>query len=187
MSNRQSEGIVQVWDNSVQAINDALATVTNRLDHLKGLRGRTLTYDRIRAEDPTSAQDVLTRGSLSLMTQVVFVCPPCATVAIRPGVSLFEWNTGLRKKYNFSGGQITAARLIFNGWGTETGSKRLLIGNGDTNLCEVTWSGSNESIVTSDTNALDNFTSELPLRVHCALSSASESLILSWLVLELLG
>ena len=49
MSNRESEGPIQVLGNSPQEINDALATITNRLDHLKGLR----TANRNRAKPKT--------------------------------------------------------------------------------------------------------------------------------------
>ena len=48
MSNRLSLGPVQVVENSVISINDALRQIQNRLDEMKGLRGRSLTFDRIK-------------------------------------------------------------------------------------------------------------------------------------------
>ena len=184
MSSRQSEGIVQVFSNDPREINDALATITNRLDHLKGLRGRTLTYDRIRAENPTTANDVLTRGSLSVVNQIVFVAQPCGLYVAHPGISLQEVSSGMRKRYNFGGNQITSARLIFSGWGTETGNKRMIVGDGTDTIAEVLWSGTGENIYAGEFTAV-TLAEDIPLRLHTALSTNTESLVLNWVVLEL--
>jgi hypothetical protein len=186
VSSRQSEGIVQVFTNDPREINDALATITNRLDHLKGLRGRTEVWDRIRASDPTADQDVLTRGSLQTIAQVVFLSSPFGLFIRMPGVSFVEPFTDLRRKYNFTGGQAGTARLCMFGWGTESGTKSLRVTNGTTILSTLTWSGTTETLRVSDSVPIDVSTDD-SLRLTCALSTATESLVLGWVMLELGG
>lgn len=186
MSSRQSEGIVQVFTNDPREINDALATITNRLDHLKGLRGRTELWDRIRANDPTEDQDVLTRGSLQTIAQVVFIASPFGLLVRQPGTSFAEPFVELRRKYNFSGGQAGTARICMFGWGTESGTKSLRVTNGTSILSTLTWTGTQETLRVSESEVID-VTSDDPLRLTCALSSATESLVLGWVMLELGG
>ena len=59
MADRLSLGPVQIFDADVLSINEALRQLSERIDELKGLRGRTLIYDRVRADDPTESQDAL--------------------------------------------------------------------------------------------------------------------------------
>lgn len=63
MADNRSQGPVQVMDTSLISINDALRQVQIRLDHLKGLNGRVLTYDRVRVDDPTAAEDAVSLGT----------------------------------------------------------------------------------------------------------------------------
>ena len=63
-------GPVQVFDNSSASINVALLELVQRIDHLRGLTGRTLTYNRLRADDPIELDDVVTLGSLSSLPVV---------------------------------------------------------------------------------------------------------------------
>lgn len=186
MSNRESEGIVQVFTNDPREINDALATITNRMDHLKGLRGRTEVWDRIRANDPTADQDVITRGSIQTLAQVVFISGVASLFIRQPGTSYVEPFTELRRKYNFTGGQAATARLSMFGWGTESGTKSLRVTNGTNILCTLSWTGTGELLRTSDSTVID-ITTDDPLRLTCALSSATESLVLNWVMLELGG
>ena len=186
MSNRESEGPIQVLGNSPQEINDALATITNRLDHLKGLRGRTEVWDRIRASDPTADQDVLTRGSLQTIAQVVFIAPPGEFLIQKPGQSLVEPYTAIRRRYNFTGGQAGTARLCVFGWGTESGAKNIRITNGVHTFSSLTWSGNSQTLMVTEPVAI-NVSVDLPLKFLCAVSSATESLVLNWVMLELGG
>lgn len=186
MSNRESEGPIQVWGNSPQEINDALAQISNRLDHLKGLRGRTQIWDRIRANDPSADQDVLTRGSLQTVAQVVFIASPFGLVFNKPGTSFAEPLPDLRRTFHFEGQQAGTARIAMFGWGTESGAKSLRVTNGSKILSTLNWTGTNETLRTSDFQVIDVDTDD-PLRVTCAMSSATESCILGWLILELGG
>lgn len=186
MSDRQSEGIVQVWGNSPIEINEALRAITERLDHLKGLRGRTQIWDRIRANDPAADQDVLTRGSLQTVAQVVFIASPFGLLIRQPGASFVEPFVELRRTFYFTGQQAGTARISMFGWGTESGTKSLRVTNGATILSTLTWSGTNETMRTSDFQVIDVDTDD-PLRLTCAMSSATESLILGWMILELGG
>jgi len=65
MSENLSLGPVQLFDNSVDAINLALRGLQDLLDEAKGLRGRVMVYDRIRADDPTETDDVVTLGAMN--------------------------------------------------------------------------------------------------------------------------
>ena len=187
MSNHESEGPIQVFGNSPQEINDALAQISNRLDHLKGLRGRTLLYDRVRAEDPRARGDVLTSGSLATIAQVVFVTQPAQLYVRKPGISLVEISAGLKRKYNFSGGTVTSARIIFYGWGTETGNKRLQVRNEDTILCTLNWEGTGENLLHSDPEPVTVTTDEDSMRLFCAASSVEECIVIGACIVELTG
>ena len=187
MSSHESEGPIQVFTNDPREINDALAHITNKLDHLKGLRGRTLLYDRVRAEDPTTRGDVLTSGSLATIAQVVFVTQPAQLYVRKPGISLVEISAGLKRKYNFSGGTVTSARLIFYGWGTETGNKQLQVRNEDTILCTLNWTGTSENLLVSDTYPVTLTTDEDSMRLFVALSSVEECLVMGACIVELTG
>ena len=63
MSDRLSLGPVQVFGTDVLAINDALRQVQERIDELKGLRGRGRIYDRVGVEDPTETGDAVNLGT----------------------------------------------------------------------------------------------------------------------------
>lgn len=80
MSTNRSEGPVQVVEASVAAINLALRDVQNRLDALKGLRGRVMTYDRIRADAAEEADDCVTLGSLTSLEAQPFVTVASSTI-----------------------------------------------------------------------------------------------------------
>lgn len=73
MSNRLSLGPVQVYGDTVADINLALRELQERLDAMKGLRGRSLIYDRMRVDDPTEIKDAINRplAATSLPSTVV--------------------------------------------------------------------------------------------------------------------
>lgn len=186
MSNRESEGPIQVFTNDVREINDALAQISNRLDHLKGLRGRTEVFDRIRANDPSADQDVITRGSVQTIAQVVFWASPVEAFFHIPGTSYVEYGTSLRRRYNFTGGQARSARLCIFGWGTESGTKSLRVTTGGKTLCTLSWSGATEDFRASEIVPID-ITTDDPLILLMAMSTPTESLALRWVMLELGG
>ena len=71
MSERLSQGPVQVFGTSPVEITDALRQVQERLDELKGLRGRAQMFDRLRVEDPTVSKDAVnlsTRDASNVVT-----------------------------------------------------------------------------------------------------------------------
>ena len=58
MSENETKGPIQIFDNSVPSINDAMLQIMGRLDSIEGLRGRTQVYDRLGASAPTVDGDV---------------------------------------------------------------------------------------------------------------------------------
>lgn len=60
MANNTSLGPVQVMGNSVTEINFALQQVQERIDEIKGLRGRAILYDRVGVSSPTESGDAAT-------------------------------------------------------------------------------------------------------------------------------
>lgn len=65
MSQNLSQGPVQVFDNSVTSINDALRQIVDRMDENKGLRGRAVIHDRVGVSDPLEASDAVSKQSIS--------------------------------------------------------------------------------------------------------------------------
>jgi hypothetical protein len=63
MSDRDSLGSIMVADNSPFAINDAFRQLADRIDEIKGLRGRSLIFDRTKVSDPTELTDAVNLGS----------------------------------------------------------------------------------------------------------------------------
>lgn len=65
MSTNLTQGIMQVVDNSVWSINDALRQITQRLDDLKGLSGQVTINDRVAVSNPVVVADAVNLGSLN--------------------------------------------------------------------------------------------------------------------------
>lgn len=80
MSNNLSEGPVQIFDTTVAAINLALRDIQARMDAIKGLQGRVMVYDRIRADAAEEADDVVTLGSMTTLENQPFVTVSSSTV-----------------------------------------------------------------------------------------------------------
>lgn len=59
MSDRESLGPVQIRLLNVGDINAAFRELVGRIDALKGLRGRTIIYDRVRVSDPVETNDAV--------------------------------------------------------------------------------------------------------------------------------
>ena len=64
MAKNQSEGIIQITDNSPTSINDALRQTTDRIDALKGLRGRASIFDRVGVSDAIDTGDAVNLNTL---------------------------------------------------------------------------------------------------------------------------
>ena len=62
MSN-ESLGPIQVVDTSPFAINDALRQLVDRIDEVKGLRGRAAIFDRVQVSDPEELTDAVNLGT----------------------------------------------------------------------------------------------------------------------------
>lgn len=61
MTRNRTLGTVLVTELSVPALNDALRRIQGRIDEIKGLKGRSLIWDRVRGDDPEEASDFVTR------------------------------------------------------------------------------------------------------------------------------
>lgn len=72
MAERQSLGLIEARELSLPAINDAFRMLSERVDGLKGLRGRVSIFDRVRVDPPTEAQDAVNLGALDDPGDVVF-------------------------------------------------------------------------------------------------------------------
>jgi len=65
MSERESLGPIQIRMLNVGDINAALRQLVERIDELKGLRGRTIIYDRVRVSEPVEQEDAIAVPILS--------------------------------------------------------------------------------------------------------------------------
>ncbi len=63
MSDRLSLGPVQVFSNDPFVLNDAFRQLSERIDELKGLRGRGLIHDRVGVSDPVVTGDAVNLGT----------------------------------------------------------------------------------------------------------------------------
>ena len=89
MSENLSLGPLQVFDNDVASINDALRQVCDRIDEAKGLRGRALIFDRTQVSAPAEGTDavnldaansallpfVTTDGNQTITGEKIFTAP----------------------------------------------------------------------------------------------------------------
>ena len=64
MSDNLSLGLIQIPDNSLTSINDAIRQICDRIDTIYGLRGSSEIYDTVGVSDPTSNTDAATKGSV---------------------------------------------------------------------------------------------------------------------------
>jgi hypothetical protein len=188
MSNNLTEGVIQVGDVSVFSINAALMQVLERLDHLKGLRGRSETWDRHRVESPAAARDAVDLGSLEnreALFHVTLLATTCGLV-VTPGTTYAEISTLLRQPINFATPVGLEGRLIASAWGTEAGSGKglALTDASGTVLVETTWSGTDEEVRVGTFTSIDVDTDTVT-RLYARASSATETLIITTAAVEL--
>ena len=79
MSENQTTAPIQVFDTSIDAINLALREIQTALDERAGLRGRVMTYDRIRADAAVEPEDVVTLGTMTTLEDQAFVVAVAST------------------------------------------------------------------------------------------------------------
>jgi hypothetical protein len=186
----ESLGPVQVFSADVASINLALAEMQERMDHLKGLRGRTEIWDRARADNPRERQDVVTFGLFDTSESVVSVSflamHGTGIVITRPGVAYVEVSLTMRQPINFSAQQALEARVSIEGWGTEAGTgKAVAITRDDTSvIAEVVWDGKVEAPYAGVYTAVTLNTEQI-VRVYVRASSATESIILSRITFDM--
>ena len=189
MSTNLSLGPIQCHDNSIFSINAALMELQERIDHLKGLRGRSEVWDRVRIESPTVNTDAVDLGSLTdreaLFHLTFLMAGTNGLVAYQPGTTYTELSSQLRQQVNLSVPIGLQARLVVSGFGTQSGNGKgvAMADDSGNTLCEVTWNGSAEGVqvgtFTSITLATDVLT-----RLYVKGSAADESLVLRHVAAE---
>ena len=185
MSNNLTLGPAQILDLSVPSINLALQDLTNRIDEIKGLRGRTELWDRAQVSSPSVSSDAVDLGSLvsreSLFHLTLFAGMGAGLVVYQPGVTYVELSVLLRQQVNFAAPTSLQGRMIVSGFGTQSGSDKgvALTDDSGTVLCEVEWDGTAEQVqvgaFTTINTSVDTLTQ---MRVKG--SAATESLILRY-------
>jgi hypothetical protein len=190
MSNNKSLGAVQVFSADPVQINVALMELANRIDQLKGLRGRALVHDRVRLDNPTASDDGVALGILqkgtAAATYPLYMAPSTPLFASKPGTSYVELNAMLRQQINFAYTQAVQGRVIIEGWGTEsTNGKGVAITDSlGTVLCEVTWNGNTPALQVGAFTAINKTTDQF-VEIRAKGSSVTESLILHSVVFDL--
>lgn len=126
----RSLGVVQVMDNSVLAINDALRQIQQRIDYLRGLQGRVEVFDRVRADPPEQVEDVLTLGSAQESFVTVGDDQDITGKKTFRGDSQFDGHVEFNGDVDFNDGDITlhepatlryldASNELIHAWATD--------------------------------------------------------------------
>jgi hypothetical protein len=188
MTNNASLGPVQVFRLDIASLNYALRDLSERIDQLKGLRGRAAVYDRLRVSSPTEASDAVDLGSIndreSLFTVSVLALGGAQLVLQPASTTYVEVSTALRQRINFASPASLEMRLLARAWGTETGSgKGLAVSDGSNVLAQVTWDGSAEGLQIGSFTAIAA-AADATVQIHAKGSSSTESLIVTQLSLD---
>lgn len=85
MANNLTQGVIQVFDNSVESINHALLRILEQLDSLRGLRGRTDLYDQTTVSPPQQMNAAVRLDNLSAL--VSDISDPFAAIRMSNGQS----------------------------------------------------------------------------------------------------
>lgn len=181
-SNRTQGQAIQIADLSVYSINLALQQIVEQLDHLKGLRGRAETWDRVQVSSPTVATDAIDLGSLEDREALfhLTLLSSVAGLAVTPGTTLAEISTLLRQQINFATPVGLEARLIVSGFGTDAGAGEKTVALTDATgsaLVEVSWAGAGEEVRVGDFTSI-SATTDMLVRLYAQGASASETLVL---------
>lgn len=177
-------GPIQVHSLDVSSLNLAFAEIQNRLDAIKGLRGRSEVWDRVRADNPSVDSDAVTLGLIEEGDSVSHVSLHASTssplLAYQPGVAYVEVTSGLRQTINFAATISIEGRMQIYGFGTETGSGKgvALTQTDGTLICEVTWDSNGQAKRVGTYTAI-TLTTDTSVQVRAKGSSATESLVLN--------
>ena len=188
MSNNLSMGPVQILSLDVASLNLAFAELQNRLDALKGLRGRAEVWDRVRVESPTQAADAVDLGSLEEREALfhLTLLASASGLIVTPGTTYAEVSTLLRQPINFSVPLGLTGRLIAGAWGTDTGAGEkglALTDDTGTVLVEVEWAGADEQVRIGTFTSIAA-TEDLTTRLYAKGATATETLILYQVAVE---
>ena len=85
MANNLTQGVIQVYDNSVESINHALLRILEQLDSLRGLRGRTDLYDQATVSPPQQMNAAVRLDNLSAL--VSDISDPFSAIRMSNGQS----------------------------------------------------------------------------------------------------
>lgn len=189
MSNNLSLGPVQTFSLDLGSINLALRELSERIDELKGLRGRALIWDRAQVSAPSADSDAVDLGSLtsreSLFHLSLFLGGPTGLVVYQPGTSYVEISALLRQQVNFAAPTSLQARMVVSGFGTGTGSGKgvALTDDAGAVICEVTWDGASESVRVGDFTDVTVTTDTLS-QMRAKGADANESLVIRHAAVE---
>lgn len=189
MSSNLNLGPAQIYNLDVASINLALQELSNRIDEIKGLRGRTELWDRAQVSSPTTGTDAVDLGSLtgreSLFHLTFFAGGAAGLLAYQLGTTYAEISNLLRQQINFASPVSLQGRVIVTGRGSQSGNGKgvALTDASGTTLCEVTWNGAAEGIMVGDFTSISN-TDDTLCRLYAKGSTASESLILRNVAVE---
>jgi hypothetical protein len=185
-----SLGPVQVHGNTPAEINLALLELQNRADEQRGLRGRALVHDRVRLSSPTEGSDGVDLQSLqqgSAFTAIALYVAPSTPLLAQPGGTTYvEIASMLRQLINFASPQSLEARLLVEGWGTESGNgKGVAVTQSDgTVIAQVVWNGQGAGLQTGAFTAV-TLDTDTTVQVRVKGSSATESVLVQSLVLDM--
>jgi hypothetical protein len=189
MASNRTGGIVQVVDNSVASINQALIQVLNRLDAALGLRGRATVHDRLGVTDPTVDADAVTKGSLddreTLFHVTLLALGPNGIPALALGTTYSEVGRSLRSRVNFATPAALEGRLIVYAVPSESGTGKgvALYTIDGTQILDVTWDGQGEGVRVGAYTPV-TLDADHAVAVYAKGSSATESLILRYVAAE---
>lgn len=145
-----SLGPLQIQSLDLSSMNLAFMELQNRIDVLRGLRGRSLVHDRQRIDSPTVSDDAVDLQSLvtqEFRWRLPWVMHPGYPV-LAPGTTYAEVASLWRMPIDFADLTSPEARIIVAGFGTNAGTGKgvAMTTSTGTVLAEVTWDGTDESI-----------------------------------------
>jgi len=190
MSNNLTAGPVQVYGATVAELNQAFMELQNRLDALKGLRGRAEIFDRVRHDNPTASDDGVALGILQAGTAFasipLFLAPTAPLLVATPGTTYVELSATLRQQVNFASPQSLEGRVLVEAWGTESGSGKgvAVTTSAGAVIAQVTWTGSTPGLYVGTFGAISQ-SSDQAVQVRFKGATSTESLILHSIYLDL--
>lgn len=190
MSNNLSQGPTLIADLSIEGINQALLELQERQDASKGLRGRATVHDRLGVSDPSESGDAVSLGVIQAGTAfaniTLLATGGMHLVALAPGTTYVELSANLRQQVNFASGQSIEARVLVQGWGTQSGTgKGVAITQSDgTVIAEVTWDGTTQGLKVGTFTAV-TLTTDTEVQIRVKGSASTESLLLRGIGLDM--